>query len=365
MGDASRILLRNQGGPWKQPEIGSYSNERALQDMLLEAPDLLPGVGSAVAVDEMHFPGVGQVDVVVVEPAGTITLIECKLAANSESRRTVVGQVLAYASAAWRTPYETFDDRFRQREGRSLIEAVETIAETDEWDQEEFRRAVSDNLDRGAFRLFVAVDQITDELKGIIEFLNTHTTTELEVLAFEMGYVADGATEILLPRTYGQESARVRAGTGTPKPRWTIDDVFSKLEELVGQEQVAAVRRLYRDVLERGGKVYPGRGQYPTMSAHVTIRGDRRAAWAVYADPSGPGAPRISINFGSWRNNLSDAELESILERLEAVDALAPHLAKVRESDYGVYPTVPLTALAGDAAVDAIVQALAPHVEGV
>ena len=365
MGDTSRILLRNQGGVWKQPEVGSYSNERALQDMLLEAPDLLPGVGPAVAVDELHLPGVGQVDVVVVEPTGTITLVECKLAANSESRRTVIGQVLAYASATWRTPYEAFDDRFRQRDGRALVEAMETIADNDEWDQEEFRRTVSENLDHGALRLFVAVDQITDELKGIIEFLNTHTVAELEVLAFEMGYVADGGTEILLPRTYGQESARFRVTSGAPKPKWTIDDVFSKLQELVAPEPVAAVRRIYEDVLARGGKVYPGRGQYPTMSAHVTIRGDRRAAWAVYADPSGPGAPRISVNFGSWRKNLSEDELEAILARLEAVDALAPHLAQARESNFDIYPTVPLTALAAADVADAMVEALGPHLDGI
>ena len=49
-------------------------------------------------------------------------------------------------------------------------------------DEEEFRAAVDDNLQSGSMRLIIATDEITDELKRIVSYLNSHTTTNVEVL---------------------------------------------------------------------------------------------------------------------------------------------------------------------------------------
>lgn len=362
MVDDSKIMLRRPGEEWRQPHVGAYDNEAALQSILVETPNLIPGVGNAVAVEELYLPAGGSVDVTVVSAEGEITLVECKLAANSEVRRAVVSQILSYASAAWRMTYEEFDERFRQRTGQSLLERVSRLSEeVPEWEAEDFRQAVAEALDQGNFRLVVAVDRITDELKGIIEYLNTHTVSHVEVLALELGYVADEGVEILLPRSHGQESARVRGpGRSDQKPSWKVDDVFTELSNLCSDVEVQAVRRLYEHVIKRGGKVYPGRGAYPTMSAYLTFDGDSRAVWAVYADPSGPSAPRISLNFGSWLKSLSLEQLESILTQLESVDALVPQLSKVRDADFNLYPTIPLSTLAVEGAPDAIIDALDP-----
>lgn len=50
----------------------------------------------------------GQADVCIIGPGGDITVVECKLASNSERRRMVIGQVLDYASAIWQDGTETF-----------------------------------------------------------------------------------------------------------------------------------------------------------------------------------------------------------------------------------------------------------------
>ena len=49
----------------------------------------------------MPISGTGKADVVIVDASGDITVVECKLAANPEIRRRVVGQLLAYSSAIW------------------------------------------------------------------------------------------------------------------------------------------------------------------------------------------------------------------------------------------------------------------------
>ncbi len=49
-------------------------------------------------MDELGIPDTGSVDIALVEPAGLITLVECKLRANPEIRRAVLGQIMAYAA---------------------------------------------------------------------------------------------------------------------------------------------------------------------------------------------------------------------------------------------------------------------------
>ncbi len=97
---APAILVRAIGSDqWTTPETSAYENEAPLQALLATDPGRIPGVPSnAVAVQELPTSA-GPVDVCVIAPDGTITVVECKLAKNSEKRRMVGGQVIDYASA--------------------------------------------------------------------------------------------------------------------------------------------------------------------------------------------------------------------------------------------------------------------------
>jgi len=161
------VLIRHQGeGEWRAPATTAYTNEAELRDLLAETPSLLPGVGQgpAAATTEMPIPGAGSADVVIVEVSGEITVVECKLRANPQIRREVVGQALAYASAMWQMTYQDLDQAFQRSEGK--VPLAEAFAADDEgWDEEAFRNEVADNLAEGRMRLVIAVDEITDELE--------------------------------------------------------------------------------------------------------------------------------------------------------------------------------------------------------
>jgi hypothetical protein len=106
------VLIRRPGSTWHQPATSAYANERELQDLVKRSPSLLPG-GEALAIaDEFWVPDVGSVDLVGVSAAGDIALVECKLRANPEIRREVVGQVLAYAGGLWRMTCDDFTATF-------------------------------------------------------------------------------------------------------------------------------------------------------------------------------------------------------------------------------------------------------------
>jgi hypothetical protein len=192
---------------------------------------LLPGVddGPAAAGKEMPISGTGKADVVIVDAAGDITVVECKLAANPEIRRKVVGQLLAYASAISQMSFAEFDDAFRRsKANRSLSDAL--VADGD-LDEEEFRAAVEDNLRSGTMSLIIAVDEITDELKHSVSYLNFHTNEDVNFLAFEMRRAEDEGVEVLLPETYGEESAREKERSRPRRQRLDRETLLASIRE--------------------------------------------------------------------------------------------------------------------------------------
>src|SRR5579885_1114067 len=104
---AQRLLVRTGAGGWREPEVTAYENERELQELVSTAPDLLTGQRLATA-STFWIPGIGSADIVGVGSDGSITIVECKLRANPEIRREVVGQLLAYAGSLWQMSYESF-----------------------------------------------------------------------------------------------------------------------------------------------------------------------------------------------------------------------------------------------------------------
>ena len=109
-----KILVRNnEAKRWEPADLVSAKAEVELQNLLIESPFLIPideireGVSPLVfAVGEFGLPGSGNTDVLAFSADGDIAIVECKLAANSESRRKVIGQILEYASYLWGMGYQ-------------------------------------------------------------------------------------------------------------------------------------------------------------------------------------------------------------------------------------------------------------------
>ena len=231
------MLIRRDGGDgsWHTPHTTSYTNEAELRDLLAETPSLLPGIdeGPAAAGKEMPIPGTGSADVVIVDASGEITVVECKLRANPEIRRRVVGQLLAYASAISQMSFADFDGAFRRSKPNTSLS--DALVPGNDLDEEEFRAAVDDNLRSGRMRLIIAVDEITEELKRTVTYLNSHTTASVELLAFEIRRAVDEGVEVLLPATYGEESAREKersAPRGQRLDRETLLGIIREQSEL-------------------------------------------------------------------------------------------------------------------------------------
>lgn len=366
MADNPHFLIRRGDGPWREPAARAYQNENQLQTMLLESPQLIPGLGPCAVVDEFFVSGSGSVDLVGIEPTGEITLVECKLAANPEIRRAVVAQILSYAAGIWHLTYEAFSDQFHRRAGKPLIDAASEVAAEAgiEFNPDEFVRAVTANLNGARFRLCIAVDEITEELKGIVELLNTQTKPGFEVMLLELTRAADGDIQVLVPQTYGLETAQLKSGRDSRAAAWTTADVLNALRELCSSEGVEAVRRLMEWAESHNATYWHGRGQYPTVGAYLHVNDENRSVFAVYADGSGPTAPRVSLSFGAFSKSMPPANVEAFAAELANTPELAAAGQAVLHGGFNKYPNIPIDAsLAKPGVIDALLRAITVHLE--
>ena len=315
------MLIRRGGGGWKEPATNRYDDEADLQRVLTESPSLLPGVGPAVAVAEFPVDG-GSIDVVVVEPSGDVTLVECKLGRNPEVRRAVIGQTLSYGARTAKLTVDEFAERFGRRAGVSLHDRMRICVEAEaglEWDPAAFDAALEERLARGPLRLVVAVDTVNEELRDIVEFLNLRTTGGLELLALELELARDGDVEVLTPRVFGEESARTGAGAArrVSRTRWSIEDTFDGLAERVDPACVQQARRLADAIVARGARLVPGSGAAPSFFAYGPLGATNRSLFGFTLEESRIGAPSIYFSVESWSRSLTEDELGRLVERLD------------------------------------------------
>ena len=338
------MLIRRTGDTtWRAPAVTAYEDEAAIQALLAQSPELMPGAaGKRFAVAREVTLDAGYVDLMGVTPDGDITLIECKLKANPEIRRHVVGQILAYAATLWEMDYADLDAAFAARAGASLSSAVSAVA-GESWDEETFRSAVSTNLATGRFRLVIAVDDITEELRRIVRFLNGHTTHELEVLALELRYVADSGVEMLFPKTYGE-----KAITPPPTPlKWNEERFFTAISPMLSTAGNDAARRLLEYARERGAKFQWGVGPYPSVSVRLTVSGRILSVFSISEWPKGN--PKLYTHFEYLAGSMPQESLTQFAQDIYLVPGLNVSHDELRLAEYRKRPSVHLDQLGPDA----------------
>lgn len=337
------MLIRKFGEPsWHAPEVTAYYDEQAIQALLAESPNLLPGAGNGywIVAREVALQS-GYVDLIGVDGEGAITLVESKLRANPEIRRHVVGQVLAYAASLWGMSYDEFDQVVSSRIGAPLAKAAAEKAEAS-WDEEAFRASVAANLDSGRLRLVIAVDHITEELQRIVRFVNAHTVPSLDVLALELRYVADSGVEIIFPSVYGEGSAASKPTAATGQP-WNEDRFFSALAMSATPEELQVAREFYDYARERGAVLLWGNGPLPSVSARMTIMGKPASVFSLYEWPKGKA--KLAFNFEYCLAAIPEETLAQIATGLRQISGVQPLLEGLEQAAFKKRPGIPLALL--------------------
>ena len=238
-----RIYTRDQHGQLEPLEGERFEKEDELQALIAEHPELLDGTQMRPK-DPLRWiliareQGIAEssdatarwaVDLLLADQNALPTLVEVKRGANSEIRRTIVGQMLEYAAHAARTwtadtLRRAFEESAAARDldpGEELRKLLKPDGE-DEPDADGFWERVATNLDAARLRLLFVADDIPDPLERVVEFLNAQMAG-IEVLAVEIKQFKGDSRQTLVPRVLARTAASLRHQAGQGVRRSKLD----------------------------------------------------------------------------------------------------------------------------------------------
>jgi len=240
------ILVRHQGGKWQPANDVEFADEAELQKMLYEGPELVSPHDEhpAVFIKEAGLPGSGRTDLLGVDADGNIFIVETKLAKSYEVRRKVIGQILEYAAYLWKMSYAEFDNLFLKREKKSISDLLQLKPSPEL--PNEFQETVTANLQSGTFHLFIAVDEMNDELEKIIAYVSGRGPG-LQLQALELRIYKLDDLEILAPQRHGE-----------PPPDFTKTTIDQILAKSADEHDRQLCKLLIDTWKELGHEVRPG-----------------------------------------------------------------------------------------------------------
>ena len=176
-------------------------DERALQDLLFAHPALIPvgGIeplfaGLRPLARELPVGG-GFLDLIFMNGEGYLTLVETKLWRNPEARRTVVAQIIDYASHLSTWTYDALRQAVlscRHNDAGTSSDPLVDLASDgdDDVDEREFVDRMNRNLRLGRFVLLIVGDGIHEGVEQMADFLNQTPQLQFTLGLVEMGLYA-------------------------------------------------------------------------------------------------------------------------------------------------------------------------------
>lgn len=193
--------------------------EKWLQELLFKHPALLP-IGDIARQYENPLPlarelqsSRGPVDIVYVNPAGYLTLVETKLWKNPEARRTVVAQIIDYATAMSKWTYAELCAAAKSAGANGEDPVLAAVAGED-IDEALFIDTVTQGLLRGEFLLLIAGDGIHEGTEQLAETLANSPHLRFSLALVELAIYRTGKEPddlLVQSRTLARTHEMVRA----------------------------------------------------------------------------------------------------------------------------------------------------------
>ncbi len=190
-----------------------FDSEQQLHRAISDHPEVLPsediGMGPLVRLAEELDLGHGPLDLLAVDPAGRLVIVEFKRGTENPDVRKVIAQLLDYGSRLWRLPYEIL-------ERHSLEQAVPAdgppgdLAELvgrrlgllghPDFDPVMFRDGVARHLEAGDFVYLYVARDLDSRTRAVMTYLADGA--RLAFFAVEVDrFRHDDGSSMLVPRT--------------------------------------------------------------------------------------------------------------------------------------------------------------------
>ena len=247
---------------WKMSPPEGFVDEAALHDLIEQTPEMLPlsGTPTLLILGREVSLGSGYADLLAVETSGRPVIIEVKLAQNTEARRAVVAQILAYAANLHGTTRQQLESivgsGLRKSGHSSLVDALRASQE-DALDADEFTASLDEHLQEGRFRLVFVLDAVPTELMTLVAYLE-HVTDKLVIDLVEVNSFKVGGTSAVLPQRVTPERHEVTIEQTRRKDSGTYYPGFDRFEAVISRAPADSHEALHqllawaRDLEHRG-----------------------------------------------------------------------------------------------------------------
>lgn len=319
----SGVLYRKAGGAWTSPTESGYVSEDHLQAMIDEFPELLPGVSPDSYVCREFSTDSGPIDNLIINAKdGSLTLVECKLAKNPEVRRKILGQIIDYAASLSRLDFDEFHQRWKDRGGVDLT-AIETA-------KGPLSLAVTSNLETARFTLLLAVDEINEPLKQMVEYIQDKTDSTTRVALIELARHITGDVEILIPQTYGYEALKPQTAARSDREPWSKDEYTAWL--LKNEPTSVALFESVMNTLENRGFVWGGT-KSTTPSGAICVKTSKGYRYPLvfhtFSDAT------VEVRFTDYKK---ESFVEALLALFSDIDDV--NCEAIRANGYGAKPKI-------------------------
>ncbi len=228
----------------------------------------------------LGLEGVGlAADVVLVDEDGVVTVVEVKLFKNPEIRRSVIGQLLEYLTAAYLGKEE-----FIRRIRGMCVDGGEI-----DWD------VVRENLRARRIRGIILSDELPPIVAHTIELLNSQLR-DIDIYGLELRrYCDEEVGEVLVPQVIGMTAESISEGKSTGG-RWLTYDAIREYIKTLKDETLKERLTKILDFVESNQLAVFKRGS--TKSPLIRIRSAvLKNAEPLFTISCGDGY--VSVNVGS------------------------------------------------------------------
>ena len=326
-----KILVQDSQGVRALEE--GFASEEELQRFLKEHSDLMPleeielDAAPLLCIGWEVGLASGAEDILYIDETGLLTVVETKLRKNPEARREVVGQILEYAAqmSTWSSAdVERQAEKFfaspksaEQYRDYTLQRAMQLFLQSTgappQFSYEDFLQQVQTNIERGHFRLVIAIDEPPEPLLKTVEFVNRFSE-RFEIFLMQLRRFRDLAKEqnIFVPALFGRVA---RATTRRPPARPWDKESFRQQAAKESPESLPVLKRLVQFAEDEKAIAW-GRGASvgSFQFTFADLHGRRLPAFFVMANG------RMSFDFwtlskwldfeivASYRNDLASAK---------------------------------------------------------
>lgn len=326
----------------------SFDNESLLQDVVERFPEVIAlddlGVTEPfIVIGREVVTKAGSIDVLCIDGDGVLTVIETKLARNSQIRREVVGQVLEYVAqlSKWRAHdvvqsanqyFASMGIKAGERTATLMdLLVMEQGEESDTLPLDLYDR-IENNLRKGIIKLVIASDSIPETLKDTVTFINSFSNFDIYVLQIQ-SYQKD-QLQIYAPTVFGfthKSAGRAKS----EKMQWDEDSFFQSLSSL-RSDAVKTIQKLYDFTQENTAGIRWGTGR-STSSFSYRVDSARKK-FNIFAVLNSGDTGTILLNFGVMKGIIPDSELHAFRETLNTLPEVELPAFMV---DEGKYPNIP------------------------